>query len=179
MGKIRDWPADLRKKINIRQSQARDDFVAEYIIECDRRIRLLIDFFGVDLKLPGSWLLLIVRLCNHWDIPGFSNAHRGAPRRWTDIKNCELFADVMALAPPISEHAACAHICKNAKYRERYSAVKPKTIHRQFLRAKKQIKDDPIFRLQYFSDGQGPTDYGPGVIKAAVERYGLRRKSKP
>ena len=35
MGKIRDWPADLRKKINFRQSQARDDFVGEYIVECN------------------------------------------------------------------------------------------------------------------------------------------------
>jgi hypothetical protein len=182
MGKTRDWPTDLRKKINFRQSR-RDDFLPAYIIECERRIRLLFDFFGVDPKLHGSWQYLIVRLCNHWDIPGFqsSNAQgRGAPRRWTDIKNCELFADVMALTPSMSEHAACVHICKNAaKYGERYSAVKPKTIHRQFLRAKNQIKTDQIFRLQYFSDGLGPTDFGPGFIKEAVKRYGLRGKSKP
>ena len=183
MSKTRDWPTDLRKKINFRKSQVRDDFVAEYIIECNCRIRLLFDFFGVDPKLPGSWEYLIVRLCNHWDIPGFqsSNAQgRGAPRRWTDIKNCELFADVMALTSRMSEHAACVHICKSvAKYSERYSAFEPRTIHRQFLRAKKQIKTDPIFRLQYFGGGLGPTDYGPELIKVALNRYGLRNKSKP
>jgi hypothetical protein len=183
MGKTRDWPTDLRKKINFRKSQVRDDFVAEYIIECNCRIRILFDFFGVDPKLPGSWEYLIVRLCNHFDIPGFqsSNAQgRGAPRRWTDIKNCELFADVMALTSRMSEHAACVHICKSvAKYSERYSAFEPRTIHRQFLRAKKQIKTDPIFRLQYFGGGLGPTDYGPELIKVALNRYGLRNKSKP
>jgi hypothetical protein len=184
MGKTRDWPTDLRKKINFPQSETRDDLVAEYIIECNRRIRLLFDFFDVSTKDgSASWEYLIVRLCNHWDIPGFqlSNAQgRGAPRRWTDEKNCELFADVMALASGMSEHAACVHICKNAsKYSQRYSKYNSKTIHRQFLRAKKQIKTDPIFRLQYFGGGLGPTDYGPELIKVALNRYGLRNKSKP
>jgi hypothetical protein len=183
MGKTRDWPTDLRKRINFPQSQVRDDFVAEYIIESKRRIRLLFDFLGIDPKMPGSWEYLIVRLCNHWDIPGFqlSNAQgRGAPRRWTDKKNCELFADVMALASGISEHAACVHICKNAsKYSQRYSKYNSKTIHRQFLRAKNRIKTDPIFRLQYIGGGGlGLTDYGPELIKVAIRRYGLRDKSK-
>jgi len=183
MHKARDWPSDLRKRINFRQSEARDDLVAEYIIECNRRIRLLFDFFDVSTKHgSASFEYLIVRLCNHWDIPGFqsSNAQgRGAPRRWTDKKNCELFADVMAVASGMSEHSACAHICNASKYSQRYSKYKSKTIHRQFLRAKKQIKTDPIFRLQYFGGGLGPTDYGPELIKVALNRYGLRNKSKP
>jgi hypothetical protein len=184
MGKTRDWPSDLRKKINFPQSETRDDLVAEYIIECNRRIRLLFDFFDVSTKHgSASWEYLIVRLCNHWDIPGFqlSNAQgRGPPRRWTDIKNCQLFADVMDLTSRMSEHAACVHICKSvAKYSERYSAFQPRTIHRQFLRAKKQIKTDPIFRLQYFGGDLGSTDYGPELIKVAINRYGLRNKSKP
>jgi len=182
MGKMRDWPADLRKKINIRQSQARDEFVAEYIVECSRRIQLLFGFFGVSPSLKGSWEYLIVRLCNYWDIPGFQlpNAQgRGAPRRWTDTKNCELFADVMAKTQKMSDHAACVYISKNtAKYGQRYLSIKDKTLHRQFLRAKKRIRTDPIFRLQYFGGGLRPTDYGPKLIQEAIERYGLRSKSK-
>ena len=79
----------------------------------------------------------------------------------------------------MSEHAACVYISKNtAKYGQRYLAIKGKTLHRQFLRAKNQIRTDPIFRLQYFGGGLGSTDYGPKLIQEAIERYGLRSKSK-
>lgn len=185
MHKARDWPSDLRKRINFRQSEARDDLVAEYIIECNRRIRLLFDFFGVSTKHgSASWECLLVRLCNHWGIPGFHVRGRGAPKRWTDTKNCQLFADVMALTltSRMRAHAACVYISKHpAKYDQRYAGFKTPTIHRQFLRAKKQIKSDPIFRNLHFNAGlvQVPIEYGSGLIKVAVNLYACRNKKTP
>jgi hypothetical protein len=183
MGKTRDWPTDLRKRINFPQSQVHDDLVAEYIIESQRRIRLLFDFLGIDPKMPGSWEYLIVQLCNHWGIPGFHDRGRGAPKRWTDTKNCQLFADVMALTltSRMPEHAACVYISKHpAKYDQRYADFKTATIHRQFLRAKKQIKSDPIFRNLHFNLGlvQVPIEYGSGLIKVAVNLYACRNKKR-
>ena len=182
MGKAREWPADLKKPLNLQRSRGDDDFVTEYVIECHRRIRLLFDFFGLHAK-HGGWEHLIVLLCNYWDIPGFklSGLRRGAPKRWTDTKNCELFADVMALVlkSHISAHGACGYIFKHsAKYGGRYSNIKSKTLYRQFLRAKKLIESDGIFRLVHFGGGLAPTEYGPEFIKVAIKKHGLRSKSK-
>lgn len=204
MKKAREWPAELRKPMTLRDlapiasnlgkeiTPQYDDLVRKnYVTECARRFGVMLEFFGVN-KSDEIGLLkwLIVRLCNHWNIPAFQVVDRPArssakQKIWTDEKSCQLFADVMALVPRLSENAACVYIAKNStKYRKRYDNLNAKTLHRQFLYAKSQIVHDPVFRLMFFSAG-GPfekikvPEYGRDLIAMAVERYAITRQSEP
>jgi len=89
----------------------------------------------------GDWLQFIYYLCLHWGIPGFSEKKVGRPREWTDQKRWQLFIDVMSLIQRrrMSERSACFRIARNPqKYSNRYPKD-PKTLHREFQRAKDQV----------------------------------------
>src|SRR5262245_14890724 len=118
MSKTPNWPAELRKPITLdaldqslgfydlnEDEQARQDRLFEnYVAECARRIQLIAQFFQIgELAHDPNWEFFLIRLCRHWNVPGFHVAATtprgpGAPKQWTDRRICELFADVMALA---------------------------------------------------------------------------------
>jgi hypothetical protein len=200
MAKARDWPAELRKPITMKQlrtghsefatsdNELTDEEIKErYVAECLRRIAAISGFFKVSKSQAGD-VLLVMKLCRHWGIPGFDIEEEprrgpGAPRIWTPEKQCEIFADVMSLVDRsrISEHSACQALTR--RHTSRYEGVSPKTLHREFLRAKKKIVDDPLFRTAYFSEDElrendTPT-YGPELIKRAIQRYAIAQQSKP
>jgi hypothetical protein len=169
----------------LEENTRQHDFIREnYVTECARRIRVMQDFFGVnkpDKESSSEWL--IITLCNYWEIPAFQvvdTPARGPGRStfWTDEKNCQLFADVMALNWP-SENASCAYIAKNPrKYRRRYGDLKARTLHRQFLRAKDQITHNPVFRLMFFSAG-GPFEEICATFQAQQCCVAFRAESIP
>lgn len=90
-----------------------------------------------------DWLRFIYYLCLYWGIPGFSASNKkkaGRPRQWTDEKRSQLLIDVRSLIERrgISERSACFQIARDPqKYPNRYPKD-PKTLHREFLRAKNQ-----------------------------------------
>jgi hypothetical protein len=143
----------------------------------------------------AEWLSLVMKMCEHWDIPGFQLATApargpGADKKWTDKKNCELFADVNALVQRLgwSESSACAHIAKNPeKFKNRYRVKRrgdragdedTKTLRRQYTRVKEQIQTDAVFRLAHFGEPFGAIpEYDSGLIKEAIRRYAVAQES--
>jgi hypothetical protein len=162
------------------------------------RLALLCKFFGPSIpKTDEEWLSLIIKLCDYWDIPGFKRVVEnppsvGARKKWTDQRLCELFSDVKALGSEakLTEHSACVFIANNVdKFGQRYSLPRnstrdrwAKTLHRQFVEAKAKAKSDWVFRFFYFNPGgerlASVPEYGPKLIKLAIERYAVTRKSK-
>lgn len=142
----------------------------------------------VSRRFPSDeydWTNLVSALCECLDIPALrivtANGRRpGAKRKWTDKQYCMLFADVQSLVSSrsMSESAACAHIARNGKaFESRY--LQPnrsskegwkKTLHRQFLNAKREIRNNPVFRARHFSQ----VEWGPALIAEAIERYGRK-----
>jgi hypothetical protein len=117
--------------------------------ETRRRVSLLARFFVE--QWPESeikWLELIFLICEACEAPGFKEQLRaaGAPRLWSAYYNRQLFADVMSVVAKQrrpSESAAVKHIVKNpTKFLNRYSKYKVTTLHRQFLRAKKNFEEE-------------------------------------
>jgi hypothetical protein len=164
-----------------------DGMAHRYSAECRRRIDVMLNFFGIDRPTDDAgWESVIIRLCVHWGIPAFEVAMKprrgpGAPKSWTSQRYCQLFADVMALASKgrLSEHAACKHIADNqSKYGKRYLRIPARTLHRQFSRAKHEIKTNNLFRHAYFSRGGlgllDSPDYGAELL--AIERYAIAQK---
>jgi hypothetical protein len=207
--KLPEWPRELKKPIVIRNllsgldsslprseymDQAKDKFREALLV----RLALLCRFFGASLpKGDEEWLSLIIKLCDHWDIPTFQSVVEkspgvGARKKWTDQRLCELFSDVKALESEakLTEHSACVFIAKNAeKFGQRYTLPKnstrdrwAKTLHRQFVVAKAKAKNDWAFRFFCFNPGGERLafvpEYGPKLIKLAIERYAVTRKSK-
>ena len=209
MPKTRNWPRELCQPMSeekLRQRGAplglllqaaetpedrRARLIKNYLAEIKNRASTMLNFF--DLTWPENdpqWLSFVMKLCNHWEIPGFQitevpSKGPGAPKKWTDHKNCELFADVNALVRQrgLSEHSACQYIAAHlSRFGNRY-AVKPsrkrrsandgKTLHRQYERVKKQIQTDDLFRLLNFGSAfDSPNiSYGPDLITAAIKRY--------
>jgi hypothetical protein len=85
----------------------------------------------------------------------------GRNQQWTTEKNLQLFSDVMVLTRKgRSKNAACSHIAKNPeKYLKRYPR-EPKTIHRQFIRAKREFERDWINQL-----------LGAEAVERAIAKY--------
>jgi hypothetical protein len=204
MAKARDWPAELRKPITMKQLRNAgsglskipraneftvDEIKQRYIAECVRRVAVMRNFFKVSNSELGN-VLLVSRLCRHWGIPGFDIVEEpkrgaGAPTIWTPQKRCEVFADVMSLVKPphISENRACQILAERRN--ARYKGMSDKTIHREFLRARKTIIGDPWFRATYFRQNafrgllfeEIPT-FGPGLIEMAIRKYSIAQELK-
>jgi hypothetical protein len=203
MARTRDWPAELRKPITMKELRSRHfgleftvkDIQQRYVAECVRRVDIMRNFFQISKSLAEAKanVLLVVRLCRYWKISGFEIAEEprrgpGAPRIWTPQKQCEVFADVVSLVKrsQVTEHRACQILAERQRYKERYKDMLAKTIHREFLRAKKTISGDPWFRATYFRQhafrglllDDIPT-FGPELIEMAIQRYAIAQKSKP
>jgi hypothetical protein len=173
-----------------------------YLLEIERRAKHMLAFFQIPWPQDDAqWLHFIMKICERWDIPGFQLASSpskgpGQSKKWTDRKNCELFADVNAsvLHKGLTEHSACHHIARNPRtYKNRYP-VKSRTarkaqddagtLHRQYERVKRKIQDDRIFRLSHFGLPLGlpfgplsNVDYGPDLIAEAIRRYATAQQS--
>jgi hypothetical protein len=203
------WPVELRQPIIVKEVAKRvsadlgEDERVEKLVgilfdERLKRVEIIYGFFGSRIpQTDADWMRLLVAVCEHWKIPAFDieferRRGRGATRIWTDLKHCELFADVQKLASgALSEHGACKYIAANpTKFGQRYQrpATKNKdawsrTIHRQYASAKQKIKNETTFRAIHFSYSIGlfglggglVPDFGPTFIEQAIERYGFKR----
>jgi hypothetical protein len=162
--------------------------------EMDRRVEILSKFLGTEVpKSSDEWLELLDAVCRHWSIPAFRLEQSkprgpGATKIWTDQKHCELFADVMRLSKgALSDLGACKFIARKPRqFGPRYlprkgikSEAWAKTLHRQFLTAKKKIQSDQFFRTVHFSiNTKRPAlDYGPEFVNLAIKRYAYTRIS--
>jgi hypothetical protein len=196
------WPIELRAPIVLRElwrtaaaytlpgQDIEEAFREQYANAFFERIDILDGFLGYP-ELPETekdWCGLLSRLCLHWNIPSFqtvdSRPRRGANKIWTDEKQCQLFADVQSLVAhsQMSENGACKYIAKNpARFEGRYRRPKQsnqdpwaKSLHRQFVAAKKRAKENFGFRMIYFGEGQGllrPVPEWPELVK--LVRSGL------
>jgi hypothetical protein len=114
--------------------------------ETKQRVARIAQFFNEPWpQREDEWLELIFLICAGFEAPGFQSGRPGAPKKWGGWQNARLFADVMSYATRTghSELAAVKDIVKRPdKYLNRYSKYikKPKTLHRQFLRAKKDFE---------------------------------------
>jgi hypothetical protein len=192
MVKTRDWPAELRKPITMKELRnevpeggTNYEILQRYVAECCRRVALIRSFLKVSESESGN-VLLVVKLCRYWEIPGFGIVDEpkrgpGAPKIWTAQKQCEVFADVMSLVKPphVSEHRACQLLAEQGH--ARYEDMSAKTIHREFLRAKKTITGNPLFRARYFSQNEfdDMPMSGPDLIEVAIQRYAVAQNPKP
>ena len=153
------WPSELRQpiltdwiekqidKLEPNASKSRDELLYQVMDEeLTRRVAIMARLFGLQWPLGERDLLrFVLLLCLLWDIPGLDLADRvgrgaGATKKWDAVKNRQLLADVMSLNKRgMSENAACRYIAHNPeKFLNRYSK-NHKTLHRQFLRAKKEF----------------------------------------
>jgi hypothetical protein len=160
--------------------------------ERQRRLELIAEF--LDRPAPTNdkeWLRLLIAICRFWEIPAFEIAMvkplgPGATRIWTDLKHCELFADVQSVvANGLSETAACRFIASNSKrFGGRYNPPKnstaegwKKTLNRQYATAKHKITNNHTFRSLYFSDDTGAdVHYGAEFIARAIPQFAYARK---
>jgi hypothetical protein len=212
MAKAPEWPRELKKSISAKELAQRgaplglfnasqeperernNRLIKNYSAEIRRRTELILSFFRLHWpKNDDQWLILLVKLCGHWEIPAFEITVTpakgpGRDKKWTDQKNCELFADVNALVlRGMSENAACQHIARNPRIFENRYNVTPKpqrrakdagdTLHRQYERVKARVQSDQLFRIRYFSLPFASTDYGPDLINEAIRRYAIPQKS--
>jgi hypothetical protein len=158
--------------------------------EKDRRVEIISECLGTEVpKNSDEWLELLDAVCRHWSIPAFQIEQTkprgpGATKIWTDRKHCELFADVMRLHKgALSELGACKFIAqKPEQFGQRYlprkrtkSEAWAKTLHRQFLTAKKKIQSDQLFRTVHFP--RAPREYGPEFVNRAIKQYACTRNS--
>ena len=163
MSKQPDWPRQLNEPFShhriadyairgLLSSEAAADRITEaFNAELKRRVTLM----AYDLDMPGlpksetQWLRLFYELCRRWQIPGFQDTpkkRRGAKTKWTAQLKGALFDDVTSLVKQkgITESSACRYIAVNArKFGQRYP-TNPKTLHREFLRAKKDYAEIPF-----------------------------------
>jgi hypothetical protein len=157
----KELPADLRKPIRIEEllseTQGRKaaglDHRGVVTAELRRRVSLLAEHLGMSWpEDEETWLRLVIAICSHWKVPGFQIATTGAgaKKKWPVWRNLELLFDVHSLIATkkrSSEFGACQYIAQHPeKYENRYPR-NAATLHRQFLRAKKQLasseKTDP------------------------------------
>jgi hypothetical protein len=210
--KAPEWPPGLRKSISAEElarhgaplgfwaesreskREIHDRLIRNYVTEIRSRAELMLSFFHVDWpKNEIQWLIFLMKLCEHWKIPAFEITTtplkgRGRYKKWTDQKNCELFADVNALvARGMTENAACQYIARNprifksrydvAPKRERQARDAGKTLHRQYERVKAQIQSDFLYRVRHFGRPFESIEYGPELIREAIRRYVVPQKS--
>jgi hypothetical protein len=177
------------------ESLLKERLIKNYRAEIERRVKLVLAFFQISWPQNNTdWLRFVMKLCEHWDIPGFQLATApergpGADKKWTDKRNCELFADVSSLVRRgMSESAACAHIAKNPKkFNNRYGVKRKgarkgdddsETLRRQYVRVKAQIQTDALFRLAYFGEPFGAVPkYDSDLIEEAIGRYAVAQES--
>ena len=119
--------------------------------EIKERVALLSQHFGMQYPdNEDAWLALLFELAKRAGVPGFRFATRGpgASQKWTEQLNRELLAEVEKLTKKgMTDHAACVHIARNAaKYQNKYTQ-KSKTLHRQFLRAKRAFEIERFAKL--------------------------------
>jgi hypothetical protein len=175
MSKKRNWPPELKGPFPMKQLEHQANEVAWetrqpeqynhslrelWEKETRQRVALIAQFF--DEPWPQSeedWLELIFLICTTFEAPGFQSRRLGAHEKWDDVANARLFADVMSVVVKQerpSEHEAVKRIVSNpTKFLNRYSKYKFLTLHRQFLRAKRQFEQkDRALR----DDGDDPTD---------------------
>jgi hypothetical protein len=159
MPKKLDWPAELKKpfaphriadeavKGLVSTEGAAERISRAFMSEVERRVEIMagfVDVFDEGPSLPRSkndWLRFVLYLCKYWHIPAFEEAapkKRGAKQKWTDEKRQDLFYDVTSLVRKgMTESAACIHIAKNPrKFHQKYP-TNSRTVHREFLRAKR------------------------------------------
>jgi hypothetical protein len=118
------------------------------LVEVRTRVKLLVHFFATRWpENEDDWLALLFEACARLGAPGFRIEKAGAPRKRSDLKNRQLFADVMSFTTKnkgttkLSENAAVKDIADHPeKYLNRYIKYKQKTVHRQFLRAKREFE---------------------------------------
>jgi hypothetical protein len=160
MSKKRNWPPELKGPFPMQQLEDQAHEVADetgqqeqvytshlrelWEAETRRRVALIAQFFGKPWPQGEiDWLELVFQLCVACEAPGFTEQIRpaGAPKRWSNLQNRRLFADVMSVVTEtkLSAYAAVRHLTSNPnKFLNRYVKYtgKPKTLHRQFVRAK-------------------------------------------
>lgn len=152
MPKKHNLPAELRKPMRLdhllaETSKRRRAGLNQQIIgtELRRRVTLLAQYLG--RRWPeneSEWLELVIAICSHFEVvPAFKFVVTGAGRRknWSIWKNIELLVDVLILKhkkKKLTDHSACKYIAEHPKdYDNRYPKSL-KTLHRQFLRARKE-----------------------------------------
>jgi hypothetical protein len=164
MAKKPKWPADLRKPFPLdnplakraEQLDVSESPVSEFnpqgaenqefVAEVRRRVSAIaafVDPLGEGFPATeGDWLRIIYYLCLYWRIPGFHNKKGGRPKKWTDKKREQLFADVMSLVKRgKNEHQACRIIAASPqKYIHGNYPKNHRTLHREFLRAKEAFE---------------------------------------
>jgi hypothetical protein len=157
MSKKPDWPPELNEPFSphriaeravkglISTEGAAERIDEAFISEIKRRVTVIAAYLGLS-RPPQSereWLSLIYYLCRYWQIPAFqdvSKKRRGAKTKWTDQKRLELVSDVASLVDKsgMKESAARSYIARNPrKFNQKYP-TNPKTVRREFLRAKKE-----------------------------------------
>ena len=158
MAKNPDWPVELYEPFSPQRiadqavrgltsnEKAAERISQLFISEVKHRVMIIAGYLGMSRppQTESEWLQLIYYLCLHWKIPAFQNTSkksRGAKRKWTDKRREELFTDVMSLVKKgkMTDSAACRYIAANPrKFGQRYP-TNPKTLRREFLRAKKAL----------------------------------------
>jgi hypothetical protein len=197
--RLSEWPDELKKPIVVDDlrpgmfsdpARSHEEAVEEWVSrEIMRRMIILAQFFGHP-TLPDTneeWARLFRKLCEHCNIPAFQRVGTRPPgtgpgKFWTDVKHCELFADVQSLVARsnMTEHAACRHIAKNPSlFAGRYPTTNGSTLHRQFVTAKRKALSDSTFQMFYFGEGAGlirPIPDRSRLVELAIERYAATRK---
>jgi hypothetical protein len=157
-----DWPTELKEPFLphriadravrglISNEGAAERISEAFIAEIKRRVTIIAGFLGMPYlpQTETEWLKLIYYLCRYWHIPAFeekSSKKRGAKQKWTDKKRLQLFDDVMSLVTKgMTESGACTHIAKNPrKFHQKYP-TNSRTVHREFLRAKRNFELIPF-----------------------------------
>ena len=125
----------------------------EFFAEVKRRVIAMVGFVDPLTEGPPAtereWLRFIYYLSLYCGIPGFQEAGRrkaGRPKKWTDEKRLQLFADVMSLVQRrrMTEHSACLYIASHPEHYLDRHPNDPKTLHREFQRAKNAFEDNRV-----------------------------------
>ena len=92
--------------------------------------------FGLDPNNPFAWRLLVYVFAEtHLG----QHAKRGAPRKWTDQRRCELLSDfdqIRGRNPRLSEKRICELIKTDRQVKVRYEGVSVETIRRNLQYAR-------------------------------------------
>jgi len=151
--------------------------------ELKRRVSLLAHY--LDMSWPedeDAWLKLVIAICSRWNVPGFqlTATGSGAKKKWPIWKNLELAFDVHSLVAEnkrFSEYGACQYIAQHPeKYENRYPD-QTATLHRQFLRAKKEHRQ--FLRAKKELARSGSESFDPALVAevdAELDFFATRRR---
>jgi hypothetical protein len=152
---LNDLPPDLIKPIRVDQilaemtkrRRAGLDHHGILAAEVRRRVALMAQYLGIQWpENEDGWLRLVVGICSRWRVPGFQLAATGSGRKteWPVWKNWELIIDVWSRRlknKKLTDHAACQYIADHAKEYDNRYPDNPKTLYRQFQRAKNETDE--------------------------------------